>query len=454
MLGPLSAAAARSSLDRAARSVAAVIEDATGRRGRRADRAGGGPAWDEAGFARLRGHVAGRPRRHAGRRGRAGRGDPRRPRATCSRRSSRCAPTRSPRRAPTSRAGRPARLPRFRRRDRRRSGWPTSSATSARPTAASSGCRTRSPSTATACARSTSSRPSTARAREASAAAAAGRRALDARGAARQPVRPGAWRARAGVEQAHPAGAGRGGPAGLSGWLRCGRGVVAAAWWLLPRASGRGRTAGIEGGWVGRLVVSVLTSPENGFAVDLLSGGQRQTHPEWNAPTDCGQARATEPTALDASRSTRQRHHGARRSRAAAPRREPRGHRQRRTLRARRSARRASAAPAPPPCRRGGTCARRAAPPHPRPDRERQPARARRAVGDLGRLAARQAGEPGRAQRPRQGPRRRRRIPRDRWRGRGGLPSRVWWPGPVPPHVRCAPPSITLDAGPPATGTT
>ena len=110
----------------------------------------------------------------------------------------------------TSSAAAPARASRASSARPARAGWPTSSATCAPRCAGSSGCPTRPRPTATACAPSTSSRPST---RGCSPPGRTGRplpRALrevplDARGAARQPLRPGAGDARAGVEQADPA---------------------------------------------------------------------------------------------------------------------------------------------------------------------------------------------------------------------------------------------------------
>jgi hypothetical protein len=142
-------------------SVAAVIEDATVAAADALIASGGGPAWDEAGFARLRGHFAGnladtlgdvlahvvaildarRDVQRALEQLRAG--SVRRRRAPTSHASSAGSSTRGSSRRPEP------------------GGCQTSSAISVRASAGSSSCRTRWPSTATACARSTSSRPST-----------------------------------------------------------------------------------------------------------------------------------------------------------------------------------------------------------------------------------------------------------------------------------------------------
>ena len=131
-------------------SLAAVLDDAVVAAADELMASGGGPAWDEAGFARLRGHVAGalasrtaavvasvvgvlrrRPRGVA-------------PAGALDRRASAARPSRRPP------AARPPRPPRASSPPPESTAWPTSSATSGPPRAGWSGCRTRWRSTATA----------------------------------------------------------------------------------------------------------------------------------------------------------------------------------------------------------------------------------------------------------------------------------------------------------------
>ena len=169
----------------------------------------GGPAWDEAGFARLRG-AGRRSAWPSGRRRCSSRSWRSSTRARDGRSAAGGAP---PARCAGARATCARQLgrlvyPGFVARPARR-GWPTSSATCAPPRAGSSGSRTRRAVTATGCAGSRSSRRAYERAVAECRAAAGCRRLrevpLDARGAARQPLRAGARHARAGVEQADPA---------------------------------------------------------------------------------------------------------------------------------------------------------------------------------------------------------------------------------------------------------
>ena len=173
-------------------ALAGAPHGALGRGARRRDRPrrldaliaeAGGPAWDEAGFARLRAHVAGRPApttaRGASRRSVRILGAAREVERPARRRSRR-------RRSRRSRRDVERQLARLvhaglRRRATGAGGCPTSSATcSGRGAAAGAAARRARPSTATGCARSTSSRRRTAQRLEA---LAAGRAA--ARGAAR-----------------------------------------------------------------------------------------------------------------------------------------------------------------------------------------------------------------------------------------------------------------------------
>ena len=86
-------------------SVAAVLDDATAAAVDALIAEAGGPAWDEAGFARLRDHVAGAlAERTLGDRARAGGGDPRRRARRAAALEQLPRPPRSRRRAPTSRA--------------------------------------------------------------------------------------------------------------------------------------------------------------------------------------------------------------------------------------------------------------------------------------------------------------------------------------------------------------
>ena len=105
----------------------------------------------------------------------------------------------------TSRASSAAGLRRLRRRHRRARGCPTSSATCAPPRGGWSGCRPRRRRTPTACAASTSSRRLPRLAGRGARARPLREVALDARGAAGQPLRPGPRRARPGVGEADPA---------------------------------------------------------------------------------------------------------------------------------------------------------------------------------------------------------------------------------------------------------
>ncbi len=193
----------------------AVLEDATVAALEALMAEAGGPAWDEAGFARLRAHVAGNlaaadragrrrgradPRRRAGRRAAAGaaRGGPR---AGAGARG---------RRAPAG----PARVPGLRQRDGRaaaggrralpprRGAAARAAAERARPRPRPHARGARARGRARPAARGLAARPR--------AAGCAARGPVDARGAAREPLRAGARHARAGVEQADPARAGGG----------------------------------------------------------------------------------------------------------------------------------------------------------------------------------------------------------------------------------------------------
>ena len=199
---------------RAARGVGAVLADATTAALDALIAEAGGPAWDPAAFARLRGHVAGRLQAEDGRGRGPGGARSWTPRATSSAASRRSVGAGLRRRPPRRRAHSwPGSCP--------RASSPRTGAARlpdverylrARP-AGSSGCPTRSPSTATACARVRELEHAYRSGCEAWPRGRAGPRraargALDARGAAGQPVRTGPRHPRAGVGEADPPRAG------------------------------------------------------------------------------------------------------------------------------------------------------------------------------------------------------------------------------------------------------